>query len=91
MQRWLEEWEDYPRFQEITRGVGESCSPGHVAYAWKTAGMFSRMEVEARNSFMTAGYGHLLQKSEDKKWTLSTFIQDERTKISAALERPLFK
>lgn len=99
MQRWLEEWEliqaeflrcirAFQKSHQIwTHLAASNISPGHAAYALKTAAMFAKMEVTARNTFIAAGYGHLLLK--DDKWILADYVEEERSKLSAALGRPV--
>lgn len=99
MQRWLEEWEllqaeflrcirSFKKSQGIWKQLATSnTNPGYAAYAFKTAAMFAKMEVTARNTFITSGYGHLLCHDED--WILADYITAERSKISAFLSRPV--
>lgn len=101
MQRWLEEWEllqaeflrcirAFKKSHEIWKELAASNSePGYAAYAMKTATMFAKMEVTARNTFITSGYGHLLLKVKDDDWILADHIAEERARITAFLGRPV--
>lgn len=101
MQRWLEEWEllqaeflrcirAFKKSHDIWTELATSdSSPGRTAYALKTAAMYAKMEVTARNTFITSGYGHLLLKVKDDNWILADHIAEERSRISAFLGRPV--
>jgi hypothetical protein len=60
-------------------------SPGHVAYARKTAAMYARMEKDCEKRFDDAGYKELRLKARDDYGEFIDYVLANRRKEDAYL------